>query len=219
MKQETFAEIKDRIIYVLENAEAAEVKVRPHEACLDMVKTFRVYQYDGENDFNITWDDLEKWDVKLEAVREAAERNTPVLIPPMVYQVVQIPSGIRQIELGDNMEAILEHMADIDNVKDPMYMLTNATGQYGAGSILNELLLERIAELWKEDIFLLPSSVHEFLLIPFSKKKMELKEWQETVSFMNSTMLLEGCVLSNSVYQYDWIKKKLVIGCSPELVD
>lgn len=219
MKQETFAEIKDRIIYVLENAEAAEVKARPHEVYLDMVKTFRVYQYDGENDFNITWDDLEKWGVKLEAVREAAERNTPVLILPMVYQVVQIPSGIRQIELGDNMEAILEHMADIDNVKDPMYMLTNATGQYGAGSILNELLLERIAELWKEDIILLPSSVHEFLLIPFSKKRMELKEWQETVSFMNSTMLLEGGVLSNSVYQYDWIKKKLVIGCNPELVD
>jgi|UPI000399A6FA hypothetical protein len=48
---------------------------------------------------------------------------------------------------------------------------------------------------------------------------MELKDWQETVSFMNSTMLLEGGVLSNSVYQYDWIKKKFVIGCSPELVD
>ena len=107
------------------------------------------------------------------------------------------------------MEAILEHMADIDNVKDPIYMLTNATGQYGAGSILNELLLERIAELWKEDI----------ILLPFSKKRMELKEWQETVSFMNSTMLLEGGVLSNSVYQYDWIKKKILIGCRPELVD
>ena len=73
--------------------------------------------------------------------------------------------------------------------------------------------------MWKEDIILLPSSVHEFLLIPFSKKRMELKDWQETVSFMNSTMLLEGGVLSNSVYRYDWIKKKIVIGCSPELVD
>ncbi|SUY60753.1 Uncharacterised protein [[Clostridium] symbiosum] len=69
----------------------------------------------------------------------------------------------------------MEHMADIDNVEDPMYMLTNATGQYGGGSILNELLLERIAELWKEDIILLPSSVHEFLLIPFSKKKNGIK--------------------------------------------
>lgn len=219
MKQETFAEIKDRIIYVLENAEAAELKARPHEVYLDMVKTFRVYQYDGENDFNITWDDLEKWGVKLEAVKEAAERNTPVLIPPMVYQVVENPSGIQQIEVGDSMEAILEHMAHMDNVRYPMYMVTNATGQYGAGSILNELLLERIAELWKEDIILLPSSVHEFLLIPFSKKRMELNDWQETVSFMNSTMLLEGSVLSNSVYRYDWIKKKIVIGCSPELAD
>lgn len=219
MKQETFAEIKDRIIYVLENTEAAELKARPHEAYLDMVKTFRVYQYDGENDFNITWDDLEKWGVRLEAVKEAAERNTPVLIPPMVYQVAENPSGIQQIEAGDSMEAILEHMAHMDNVRYPMYMVTNATGQYGAGSILNELLLERIAELWKEDIILLPSSVHEFLLIPFSKKRMELNDWQETVSFMNSIMLLEGSVLSNSVYQYDWIKKEIVIGCSPELVD
>lgn len=161
MKQETFAEIKDRIIYVLENAETAELKARPHEAYLDMVKTFRVYQYDGENDFNITWDDLEKWGVELGAVEEAAKRNTPVLTPPMIYRVVYTPSGIRQIEIGDNMEAILENLAHIDDVKYPMFMLTNATGRYGAGSILNEPLLGRISELWKEDFLLLPSSVHE----------------------------------------------------------
>lgn len=216
MKQETFTEIKDRIIYVLENAEAAEVKVRPHEAYLDMIKTFRIYQYDEENDFNITWDDWEKWGVELEAVGEAAERNTPVLTPPLIYQVAHTPSGVQQIEIGDNMEDILKNLAFIDDVRDPMYMLTNATSQYGAASILDKALLERIAESWKEDIILLPSSVHEFLLIPFSKKRMELKDWQETVSFMNSTMLLEGSVLSNSVYQYDWIKKEIVIGYSPD---
>ncbi|XBX07656.1 DUF5688 family protein [Enterocloster clostridioformis] len=216
MKQETFAEIKDRIIYVLENAEAAEGKARPHQAYLDMIKTFRIYRYDGEKDLNITWDDLGKWGVELETVEEAAERNTPVLTPPLIYQVAQTSYGTQQIEIGDNMEAILENLAYIDDVSNPMYMLTNATSQYGAASILDKVLLERIAESWKEDIILLPSSVHEFLLIPFSKKRMELKDWQETVSFINSRRFMEGSVLSNSVYQYDWIKKEILIGYSPD---
>ncbi|WP_373266032.1 DUF5688 family protein [Hungatella hathewayi] len=216
MNQETYTEIKDRIIYVLENAETAEADFRPHEAYLDMIKTFRVYRYDGENDYHITWEDLIKWGLGLEEIAKAARRNTPVLTPPMIYQVAETPSGVQQIEIGDCINAILENMAHIDEVKYPMYMLTNVDSYYGAGSILNEPLLERIGDLWKEDILLLPSSVHEFLMVPFSKKRMELKEWQDTVYTMNSMEDMKGSVLSNSVYQYDWIQKEIVIGYRPD---
>lgn len=216
MNQENFADIKDRIIYVLESAEAEDVNARPHEAFLDMMKTFRVYKYDGENDFNITWDDLEKWGVGLEVIAEAAKRNTPVLTPPMIYQVAATPSGIQYIEIGSSIDAALENMANIDEVKYPMYMLTNPAISYGAGSILNERLMKRIADLWKEDILLLPSSVHEFLMVPFSRKRMELEDWQDTVSTMNSMEDMKGSVLSNSVYLYDWVHKAIVIGYSPD---
>lgn len=216
MNQEKFAEIKDRIIYVLENAEAEEINARPHEEFLDMVKTFRVYKYDGENDFNITCDDLEKWGVGLEVIAEAAKRNTPILTPPMIYQVAATSSGIRQIKIGDSIDAALENMANINEVRYPMYMLTNTAIYYGAGSILNEPLMKRIADLWKEDILLLPSSVHEFLMVPFSRKRMELEDWQDTVSTMNSMEDMKGSVLSNSVYLYDWVHKAIVIGYSPD---
>ena len=216
MNQEKFAEIKNRIIYVLENAVAEEINARHLEEFLDMVKTFRVYKYDGENDFNITWDDLEKWGVGLEVIAEAAKRNTPVLTPPVIYQVAATSSGMRQIKIGDSIEAALENMANINEVKYPMYMLTNPAIYYGASSILNEPILKRIADLWKEDILLLPSSVHEFLMVPFSRKRMELEDWQDTVSTMNSMEEMKGIVLSNSVYLYDWVHKAIVIGYSPD---
>lgn len=216
MNQENFADIKDKIIYVLESAEEEDVNARPHEVFLDMMKTFRVYKYDGENDFNITWDDLEKWGVGLEVIAEAAKRNTPVLTPPMIYQVAATPSGIQHIEIGDSIDAALENMVNIDEVKYPMYMLTNTAICYGAGSILNEPLMKRIADLWKEDILLLPSSVHEFLMVPFSRKRMELEDWQDTVSTMNSMEDMKGSVLSNSVYLYDWVHKAIVIGYSQD---
>ena len=95
-------------------------------------------------------------------------------------------------------------------------MLTNPAIYYGAGSILNEPLMKRIADLWKEDILLLPSSVHEFLMVPFSRKRMELEDWQDTVSTMNSMEDMKGSVLSNSVYLYDWVHKAIVIGYSPD---
>ena len=216
MNQEKFAEVKDRIIYVLESAEAEEINARPHKEFLDMMKTFRVYKYDGENDFNITWADLEMWGVGLDVIAEAAKRNTSVLTPPMIYQVAATSSGIRQIEIGDSIDAALENMANINEVKYPMYMLTNPAIYYGAGSILNEPLMKRIADLWKEDILLLPSSVHEFLMVPFSRKRMELEDWQDTVSTMNSMEDMKGSVLSNSVYLYDWAHKAVVIGYSPD---
>lgn len=216
MNQEKFAEIKDRIIYVLESVEAEQINARPHEEFLDMMKTFRVYKYDGENDFNITWADLEKWGVGLDVIAEAAKLNTSVLTPPMIYQVAATSSGIRQIEIGDSIDAALENMANINEVKYPMYMLTNPAIYYGAGSILNEPLMKRIADLWKEDILLLPSSVHEFLMVPFSRKRMELEDWQDTVSTMNSKEDMKGSVLSNSVYLYDWVHKAIVIGYSPD---
>ena len=181
-----------------------------------MMKTFRVYKYDGENDFNITWADLEKWGVGLDVIAEAAKLNTSVLTPPMIYQVAATSSGIRQIEIGDSIDAALENMANINEVKYPMYMLTNPAIYYGAGSILNEPLMKRIADLWKEDILLLPSSVHEFLMVPFSRKRMELEDWQDTVSTMNSMEDMKGSVLSNSVYLYDWVHKAIVIGYSPD---
>ena len=50
MKQGTFEDVKDRIIYVLENAAAAEKDGRPipHEDYLDMIKTFRVCRHDRD---------------------------------------------------------------------------------------------------------------------------------------------------------------------------
>lgn len=108
MKQENFAAIKDKIIYVLESAAAVEKSdnARPHEVYLDMVKTFRIYQYDEEYDYNIAWHDLEKWGVGLEAVVEAANRNTPVLNPPVIYRIAHNPAGVQQLKIGDSMDAI-----------------------------------------------------------------------------------------------------------------
>lgn len=218
MKQDTFEDVKDRIIYVLENAAAAEKggKPRPHEDYLDMIKTFRVCRYDGDYDLNVTWDDLKKWGVGLEAIVEAANRNSPVLNPPMIYQVTCTISGVQPITIGDSMDEILENMADIGEVRFPMYMLTNANIQYGACSILNESLLGQIADLWEDDIVLLPSSVHEFLMIPYSKGRIDFEEWQETVSTMNGMDFMEDSALSDSVYWYDRNNQKVVIGYCPK---
>ncbi|WP_368379417.1 DUF5688 family protein [[Clostridium] symbiosum] len=218
MKQGTFEDVKDRIIYVLENAAAAEKDGRPipHEDYLEMIKTFRVCRHDGDYDFNVTWDDLKKWGVGLEAVVESANRNSPVLNPPMIYQVACTISGVQPITIGDSMDEILENMADIEDVTFPMYMLTNVSEQYGACSILNESLLGQIADLWEDDIVLLPSSLHEFLMIPYSKSRMDLEEWQETVSTMNGMDFMEDSVLSDSVYRYDRKNQKVVIGYCPK---
>ena len=53
-------------------------------------------------------------------------------------------------------------------------------------------------------------------MVPFSRKRMELEDWQDTVSTMNSMEDMKGSVLSNSVYLYDWVHNAFVIGYSPD---
>lgn len=47
----------------------------------------------------------------------------------------------------------------------PLYVLTNTRGFYGAAAILYEGLLEQCVRKFPGDVFVIPSSVHELLLV------------------------------------------------------
>ncbi|MDR1549000.1 MAG: DUF5688 family protein [Hungatella sp.] len=216
MKKNMFTDIKDQIIYVLENS--AELKENgnniPHEDYLDMVKTFYILRGEEGYDFRITWADLERWGVDLKTVSESADRNSPILCPVKIYRIETTLFGLEKIKMGNTVESILENMKHIENIEFPMFVLTNTAELYGASNMLNHQLISQIAERWQDDILLLPSSIDEVLMIPLGKSNKRLEEWQQTVAMMNGSEMLNGKVLSNSVYIYDRNKKKVIVGAA-----
>lgn len=90
-----------------------------------------------------------------------------------------------------------------------MYILTNRRGIYGASFIADKQVLGSIAERLGGDFAILPSSVHELIIIPEIKKHM-LPELKAMVEEVNRTLVVEqGTFLSDNVYVYD-AKKDMV---------
>ena len=70
-----------------------------------------------------------------------------------------------------------------------------------------------LKEILKKDYYILPSSVHEVIIVPYSEIYV-CSKLDEMVREINSTQVEEEDVLSNHVYLYDRVSGKLRVGSS-----
>lgn len=83
----------------------------------------------------------------------------------------------------------------------PMYVLTNERCLNSAAHMLNEDIFRDFSELHSADFFVLPSSVHDLILIP-ADKYLVADDLTEIVQQVNDTQVLPGDRLSDHVYVY-----------------
>lgn len=114
--------------------------------------------------------------------------------PPVV---TSLKKEIVGIGLGRGEESI-EEMREVDV---PLYAIRNAAYSYGASYMFDGELMSQIVEEFKDDLVILPSSIHEIL---FMRKKdaPAVEELLCHVAQVNHDLLLPEEILSNSVYIY-----------------
>ena len=84
-----------------------------------------------------------------------------------------------------------------------MYVLSNYVKVYGATAILHKELLKKfMKEKSAEVVVIIPSSVHEVLLVPY-KDKSKMVHHSKMVKEVNETQLEPEEVLSNHAYIFD----------------
>lgn len=83
---------------------------------------------------------------------------------------------------------------------DPMFVMT--TGTFGANSILRKDLLKEFALKKNRNIYILPSSVHELILVP-DNIGHDVQDLKNMVYEINRTEVDLQDRLSDSVYYYD----------------
>lgn len=213
--QNRFEDVKDHIIYVLYGRttnEAALTKI-PYEDFLDMLILFRLHYVQGGYQFvrTISNLDLKSWGVGVKELSDAAKKNTPVLFPPAMIPIDEANEGTA-IKKGISLEEKISRLRHESDTAWPMYVLTNEEGKHGATCILYEGLLDQIADIWKTDLIILPSSVDETLFLP--DLAGEAATWLDTVMDTNRTKELEGKVLSDSVYLYDYKEKQIKLAAT-----
>lgn len=92
----------------------------------------------------------------------------------------------------------LDHQDDMK-----MYVLTNPDQHLGSGLIVHDKVLRHILDTVGEDIYILPSSVHELIVIPSSVVDDE-KYLTSMVHEINQTEVEPKDRLSDDVYRVDY---------------
>lgn len=151
------------------------------------------------------------WNRSAEEIYSAAKSNTPRLFPARIRP---LPEAIKDIATrsseNDINEEDLEEFFDTAPLSPPMYVLSNSSGINGAGCLLYEGILKDFASCSGSDLIILPSSIHEVLIIPYNKD-ISIDELAETVLSINQEEVPEEDRLSNHIYFYSKSSDKLTI--------
>lgn len=199
--------VKNRIMYKLINTQANRELLEqvPHIPYLDLSVVFYLFlDEDGDGQYTalIHNGHRDMWCVSTETLyqqaRENAQRDFPATIRSM-KQVIQELSG-----------CLDENWKEGEDMEPPFYILSNSCGINGAGALLYKNVLEEFAERNCCDIIILPSSLHEVLLLP-SKDDLDFQELHKLVSHVNLTEVPDEDRLSDHVYRYDYTTKELCI--------
>lgn len=196
-----FENIRGRVIYRLVNYEKNKEILEdcPHIRLYDLAVTFRwVARIDdvGVSTSLITNKQVKEWGVSVNDLVLAARQNTPRLFPAQIIDMEEMLAG---------MVSFILYPSAI-----PMYILTNEQELNGASALLYGDILKDFANKKGADMYILPSSIHEVIMIPADRID-DPKKLSSMVHEANTTVVSTGDVLSDSVYYYDRKKDQILV--------
>ena len=114
------------------------------------------------------------------------------------------------------MEQLLgpENSFQIDPDDDVLYVLTNNSKTEGAGVIFYPDVADTIYRNMPENYYLIPSSVHEWLVV--SKNRTDKESLEEMVRSVNESTVDPKEQLSDMVHEYDPVLKQVYAGNMPD---
>ncbi len=204
-----FSNWKDKIIPVLVKAsDAAKIQNAPINDFLDLKIIY--YGVKDMNDYSlsmlITNPILEDWGLDAKSLNDLAlsNLNRQVTNEGCVKPMFQV--------LGEmlNMEFLGSGLAD---EYPPLFVCTNANMTKGAAvAFLNTRICEAISAKFDTNVYIIPCSIHESIVLPASAANMDTDYLKEMVHSVNRTELLpEEDVLSDNVYLFDKASKTISI--------
>lgn len=84
----------------------------------------------------------------------------------------------------------------------PLQAVTNSKGYLGAALMIDKENLDAIHESYRGNFWILPSSVHEFMILP-DEDNINAEELLNIVRKVNTELVSDDDKLSDSVYYYD----------------
>ena len=177
---------KTKLFVRLSNAErnASVLDNCPHRIIEDLAATYHILiskDSDGVSSTLVTNRLLSNYGISADKLHEDAVRNSKTLLKPNFAKLNEL-LGLPPLGLG-------------------MFVLSNDTGVNGASVILYPNVLKRLSETFADDLFILPSSIHEVIVIPASGRNAD--ELADIVKDVNGHVVDISEQLSDNVYFYN----------------
>lgn len=216
----SFEKAKGNIFPKLLNKEHNEqlLSDRPHTEVADLVVTYHVpvelssAPTGYASSIPITDEVLSMYGISVEELHEMAMKN---LQQKEDFKIEDIRDIIKRMMIrdmvGEDGEVTPELEAMVDNIvpvgKTSMLVVSNDNHLFGANQALNESAMNAVKETLGEGFIIIPSSIHEVIVVPHLDDPAEI---EAIVRSVNSEMGDEDEILSNGVYEYDFNSHQLV---------
>lgn len=202
----SYEAVKDRICYRLVGRKGNEALLEdvPHIEFLDMAVCF-YYAYCsqtlGEGIISVHNTHMKMWDAGTADLFRLAWDNTPMLFPWECSTMDEILDGKK-----GGASSVSDAAAGVASMK----VLSNARRLHGAVCILYPQVLEKIAAAAGRSLYIIPSSIHEVILLE-DRGKNTGDALRRMIAEVNRTQVPPEEVLSDNLYYYDLDEKKIKI--------
>lgn len=153
--------------------------------------------YIGNRSVDITNQMLNIWNIEINDLFEIAKQNIE-----MQYIFLSMNQVLYEIINEDTQSKI-----DKD---DTMYVLSNYNRHYGAGTMVNESILQSVFHNLEQNFYILPSSVHELIIVR-AMEDVEVEGLKQMVMDVNADFVDKKEILSYDLYMYDGKAQKVFI--------
>ena len=154
----------------------------------------------------ITNEHMKMWKVKKEELFKDALRNAQETMPCHIRTMNEVLKTFMSYEdttYDEQTRKLLEKQSNA------MLIMSNHENFYGASCILYDGVLQHLADCNKTSYYILPSSVHEVILLPQEMAEYP-SELKSMVMEINRTQVEPEEILSDEIYFFDRLSGKIM---------
>ena len=204
--------VKDHLTVQVINTKANQRMLSqvPHKQMEDLSVICRIEfplpAGEGVGSVKVTHEMMRQWGVHPEKVYQKAVENAVKSSPAVLMSMDDLM--MEMMGLPFETKNLFQLKEGEEFPKDGMYVLSNPMKLNGASVLAYPNLQEQLESVFPQGCYLLPSSLHEMIIIP-KDLGMTPKEMGEMVREVNQKEVARDEILSDRIYEFDKEKRQL----------
>lgn len=208
-----YEQMKDKLVMEVVSSEANKemLETVPHKDIEDMAVVYRfVLESNDESRASVLVTNrmMENMGITAEQLHADAVENAPQLKPLEIKGMGEVVAEMMGMT---KEEASQMGIIPFDPSEEKMFVASVPDKIHGAGVLAYQDFMDQASERVGGDFFILPSSIHELLIVP-DDGHVKLEDLKGMVKEVNETQVDPKDRLTDSVYHYDSQAKVFEIG-------